>query len=532
MGVAGAPNTMPHYTRLQHALKQVGIGKRGSTILSSATAAELAVSADFTATPSIAKGAFLAALLFKKPAPTELELLHKLSAKTMTSASQLAKLPAFKGLFAAVPAQYCLAWLSREDPALVKEWLQAAALNRPLSAALAELNNVLSFIGRLLMGAELSLVDAEVLGDFLLADKTAASAGAEFLRGFCVSFLRVRYETTAEWCGVYRALAETVRPLTTLPPLPAARNFTKLTPTPFAATVLTMAEPMNGFTGSAFLSPLIAWWCHQYFALPTLHLSGDNPGPKFGFNFKELSIALDMPALSHTTPPSVSLYAQTLLPHRHYLGASIWLADIAPSLHAWVERRRRIIKRPLWASLEKFVRPIKTGTALPLKRLILLTSAFHGPYFLKMRDLAQFAGYDAFIITKLGMEGGLGAALSRPLQLLAAVRTPLGNYQEKLFSVSYAAIGLKRRLDTRTVTDVTQNVMLITKWLEHWELVVNQRQFSNTTELYELVCESAELHNSLAMQSDDALRYFAERLRVSLFVYTQAFQWIAEQWAE
>jgi anthranilate phosphoribosyltransferase len=241
---------------------------------------------------------------------------------------------------------------------------------------------------KLLSGNSLQVSEAHLLGDFLLDD-----GPCEVFRGMAVSILRVRYETNDEYDGLHEAVRSTYTP-----------GFQRLVKTKLP--IVQIAEPFDGVEHSYLITPLIAQFFQdrRYNAVSTV---GRTPGPKFKLNAYDLYLYLGSWLLQNN---------YDLLEKNPPFG---WVLDqkaLSPALDKWVERRRSILKRPFFSTLEKVLNPCGAR--------ILVTSVFHITYQMKMAELALMAGFDGVIVMKRGLEGSLSPATSRASGLLCAVRNP------------------------------------------------------------------------------------------------------------
>lgn len=244
---------------------------------------------------------------------------------------------------------------------------------------------------KLVRGHNLQVSEAEQLGDYLFG-----RGDCETFRGLAASIMRVRHETNEEYHGLMRAAERTF--------VPAFQTITCAD-----RPIIQLAEPFDGVENSYLITPLLAHYFLKrgYGPLSMVGLSG---GPKVTLN------ALDL--YMHLNCEFVLGNQELDVPLEHYG----WVLDqkaLSPAIHAWVERRRTIIKRPFLATLEKVLNPCHAQ--------ILVTSVFHITYQMKMAELAMMAGFDAVIILKRGLEGSLAPSTSRASGILCAVRTPQGH---------------------------------------------------------------------------------------------------------
>ncbi len=246
---------------------------------------------------------------------------------------------------------------------------------------------------KLLAGQSLGVSEAHQLGDFLLND-----GPCEIFRGLAVTILRVRYETNDEYKGLLSAINSTYAP-----------GFQRFVKTQLP--IIQLAEPFDGVEHSFLITPLLAQFFQdrRYNAVSSI---GRTSGPKYGLNAHDLYLYLGCWLLQNN---------HELLEENPTFG---WILDqkaLSPDLDCWVDRRRTIIKRPFFATLEKVLNPCGAR--------ILVTSVFHITYQMKMAELALMAGFDGVMVLKRGLEGSLSPATARSSGLLCAVR----NEQNHLF---------------------------------------------------------------------------------------------------
>ncbi len=245
----------------------------------------------------------------------------------------------------------------------------------------------------LLEGKTLSKEQASRLGEFLLSDEPGEAS-----RGLAVSILRVRYETDDEYEGLLKSFQASLE-----------KDFR--TPAPAGQDIIQLAEPFDGMDHSYLVTPLIARYL-QTLDYHVISLVGRNSGPKFGNNLlalcKELSISpvKSNHELKDAKPP---------------LGWYFNQEDISKPIDRWVERRHKTIKRPCFATLEKFLNPVGAK--------IIITSAFHPPYSEKMTTIAERAGFAGSIVVRNGLEGALAFPLKREVKILCSARTTQGGHK-------------------------------------------------------------------------------------------------------
>jgi anthranilate phosphoribosyltransferase len=255
-----------------------------------------------------------------------------------------------------------------------------------------------NFCARILNQETFTKDEAFQLGKFLLSETPE-----EALRGLIASVLRVRYETADEYEGFLQSITDSFLPIWKTP-----QNQIDL---------IQLAEPFDGVDHSYMITPLLAAELQKHFPQKTIiHQVGRNSGPKFIFNLLDLAEGLGGEFLNH--PASVAI-------RRPEFGFFIKQSDLSKQLDLWVERRRLIIKRPLFATLERFVNPLGAK--------IMIASAFHPPYAEKMLNICEGARYQSGIIIRNGLEGTLAFALLRPVKILCTARQHDGSYRRQEF---------------------------------------------------------------------------------------------------
>lgn len=244
----------------------------------------------------------------------------------------------------------------------------------------------------LLAQKTLAASTAYQLGKFLLSDEPGDAA-----RGLAVSILRVRYETDDEYQGLWQSFQETM-----------AEPFRQAVPA--GDPIIQFAEPFDGVDHSYMITPLLAQYV-QGLGYRAVSLVGRNSGPKSGNNLLDLIKTLNIPCakanddLKNCTPIFGWYFNQE---------------NLSAPLNHWVELRRQTIKRPCFATLEKFLNPAQAN--------IIITSAFHPPYSEKMATVAQRAGFPASLVIRNGLEGTLAFSLLRPVKILGSARQKNGSY--------------------------------------------------------------------------------------------------------
>ncbi|MCR4336518.1 MAG: hypothetical protein NUV91_01755 [Candidatus Omnitrophica bacterium] len=125
-----------------------------------------------------------------------------------------------------------------------------------------------------------------------------------------------------------------------------------------------------------------------------------------------------------------------------------------------MNRRREIIKRPYFATLEKFLNPCKAR--------IIITSAFHPPYGEKMTTVAERAGFPGSIVVRNGMEGTMAFPLKRAAKILCSARRAHGSYERYEFDFDPTAfLGYEVELEEKLENpSLEKNCQLIEEFLK------------------------------------------------------------------
>jgi anthranilate phosphoribosyltransferase len=338
----------PVFTALQQGVKLIGIGKHGSKKLPNDLITEITTELLAGYCPPILVGAFIGAVLMK---PIE---------------------PSYK------PLELYFGIGSLDNPIII--WNQFCN----------EVSLTLRPIGLKLMNKDLlEKKDAALLGTFLMSE-----VQGEFFRGLAMSILRIRYESDAEYEGLYQALiSEAKFPTSDITDRPD---------------VIQLAEPFDGVEHSYMITPLLAQVIQQM-GYTTILSCSRNPGPKIALNTHSLYHDFGKPFIQHPSD---------LLKSPPECGWAMNLPDFYPALEKWIDRRHILMKRPFLATIEKVLNPLKAK--------ILITSVFHIPYLEKMVQLAVMAGFDGVIIMKRGLEGSLAPSLSKASGILCAARNKEG----------------------------------------------------------------------------------------------------------
>lgn len=287
--------------------------------------------------------------------------------------------------------------------------------------------------GDLLAQKELDKQTAYELGRFLMSD--APGDGA---RGVAASALRVRYETADEYEGLLQSLQETITPA-----------FQQSVPK--GLPVLQLAEPFDGVDHNYLITPCVAQFL-KTLNFRVVSLMGRNSGPKFVNNLYDLVGQLNWAGLkknldlNNPQPPA---------------GWYIDQKDLSPALDRWVDIRHQTIKRPFFATLEKFLNPCNAE--------ILIVSAFHAVYGEKMVEIAERARFPGIIVVRNGIEGTIAFPLTRPAKLLISTRQADGRYQrEEMIFDALEFLGLQMTVEEKLdLPSLTKNAELVNHFLSN-----------------------------------------------------------------
>ena len=300
---------------------------------------------------------------------------------------------------------------------------------------------------KLLKGHTLRVSEAHQLGEYLFQE-----GGSEVFKGLAASILRVRHETNDEYVGLMEAAKHTFTP---------GFQCISCADRP----LVQLAEPFDGVENSYLITPLMANFIQQrgYGAVSMVGRSG---GPKYTLNAYDLYVHLGC-TFTQSNHEFDTLYEP--------FG---WVVDqkaLSPTLDRWVDRRRKLIKRPFLATMEKLLNPCHAR--------ILVTSVFHITYQMKMAELALLAGFDGVIVVKRGQEGSLAPSVSRASGMLCAVRTLRGHLFFQHFDTASSAFQPFRRETDEIVIEpqATDNAALIRRFLA--QKVTGNSDFDNRVRL-------------------------------------------------
>ena len=462
MIVGEAPLKKIERTALQEAIAIVGIGKKGSRNLPDDLIAKVIHDLENHLSPAICEGAFFAALLYKGINKgldgREGEIISAFLAKSRFG--RFGRFSSFStkggdggdgrthdGGDGGDEYTHDVSFLTTS---FLQKHLKLSKLFKEESAQAAlDLVSKDDFLTR---------EQAKSLGDFLFSSPSELSSDVdEFLRGFIVSWLRIRYESAKEWQGLYDAACCTVN----IFPDSLISSFFNSFPDSAKQGrdhrnhIVVLAEPFNGFTYTPFLSLLLGEELSKKGFL-VFFLLGENPGPKFNANLYDIVSELKLPFLPKAPTKAqseVQTDAQTEASNldeekiyfekcRTPFGFFINQKNTSDAVANWVFRRRKIIKRPFLATIEKYLLPFSGHWR---SKMTLLTSAFHPPYVEKMVSLGEYANFHSTVVAKMTLEGGLTPSLVRPLKLTISARNAEGVYQRRDETIPSKTRGMEEK---------------------------------------------------------------------------------------
>ncbi|MGA0843119.1 MAG: anthranilate phosphoribosyltransferase [Arenicellales bacterium] len=201
--------------------------------------------------------------------------------------------------------------------------------------------------------------------------------------------LRMKRETMDENRGVLDALLDDTNRVTARVPR-----------------VLDLADPYDGFTrgmpAAAFLPPVLAA-C----GVPTVSNGAEAIGPKYGATHRKVLRAAGVPV--DLKPEEAARRLEDPLIGWAYVDQRF----ACPALHALVDIRTRIVKRPCLTTLEVLLGPVRGA-----EQTHLVTGYVHKPYPPIYTALARQSGYTSAQIVR-GVEGGVIPSLNQPSKFFA-----------------------------------------------------------------------------------------------------------------
>jgi anthranilate phosphoribosyltransferase len=313
---------------------------------------------------------------------------------------------------------------------------------------------------KIIKGKILNYSEASTIAEYLFKNENQDEAGMAFI----ASALRVRYTEPIEYAAIFAQIQKTIR--------------SQYKPIHIHKTILQIAEPFDGVERSHLLTPILA----RHFANKGFQVvvqTGRSAGPKFGLNLKGIIEQLQISPLKNSgdleAMPAQESYVDQM--------------DLSLELDRWVELRKKILKRPFLATLEKYVNPFGLN--------IFMASAFHHTFTDKMVEIAEEIGFPAIIISFKGIEGSLGLSLGRTAQVICSVRQSNGKYIRETIEANPEHYGFEKQVDPKmTSQEVAENVRLIQNYLQY---------------------------------GDSSDTYFNRRVSYTIQVYDKALSWVNEQ---
>ena len=215
------------------------------------------------------------------------------------------------------------------------------------------------------LSKDLTEAEAEDALSLILDDKVSKVRAGVFLIA-----ARMKVETLPENIGYWRALQSQVSPFTV--------HFDQL---------LQIADPFDGFHRTPYFGfyaiPVIA-----QLGLPVYGHSALPLPPKFGITYEDI--------LQNHYKVAEERQRSALL--EKYEFSYLNTSDTLPKLESLRSLRAEIVKRPMLATLEKILLPVKA------RKNILATSYFHRGYEIALTEIGKLSEYDKIIVGN-GMEG-------------------------------------------------------------------------------------------------------------------------------
>lgn len=229
---------------------------------------------------------------------------------------------------------------------------------------------------RLLDKQNLTTAESVELGDYLFSDSISNE-----IKALIAVVLRMRYTELDEYDGLLQSITKTFNPVFLSDDSPPK--------------TIQISEPFDGYKRGYILSPIVSHYLKNQGYSPIIN-SGNSSGPKFGITPKTI--------LKHL-PFNVLSKASDLKGDPGHFGHMFLQEDLSSALTNWQGIRKKMLKRPFLATLEKYVNPFKAD--------MLICSSFHDTFHDKGLDIAKRAGFNKCINIIKGLEGGLGLSLKR-----------------------------------------------------------------------------------------------------------------------
>ena len=296
-------------------------------------------------------------------------------------------------------------------------------------------NNFYNLLYILIQNKHLSLSQTEQLGDYLFDSSTHNKIEYDCAKIIAAILLRVRYSIEDEYAGLYNAFIKTIH-----------SNFKHQIQLNHQ-NIIQISEPFDGLEHNYLLTPIISnYFIKQNYRV--VALAGESSGPKYGCNLFNLANSLNLHFLKSNIDTNPSEY-----------GEYINLEDVSPAWKYWVGLRKKMVKRPFMATLERFPNLINAT--------INITCAFHEPFSAKMLSLSEHANYPGNIVIRKGREGSLAFSLSKSVDIQCSARQKDGTYKQHSFVYSLEDINLPLEEDGRYEVNVTDNKNIIEQYVAY-----------------------------------------------------------------
>ncbi len=255
------------------------------------------------------------------------------------------------------------------------------------------------------LSKDLTEEEAEDALSLILDDRVSKIRAGVFLIA-----ARMKLETIPENIGYWRALQSRVSPITV--------DLDQL---------LQIADPFDGFQRIPYFG---------FYAIPVIaqlglavygHSALPYP-PKFGITFEE--ILQNHYEVENGTRPLLEKYKFSYLS----------IADTLPQLEALRSLRIEIIKRPMLATLEKILMPLKA------RKNILATTYFHRGYEVALTTIGKLSQFDKVIVGN-GMEGTTLFGVHKEAKVFI---------QDKVGAAEQKNLSLKTLYDEETAERITK----------------------------------------------------------------------------
>jgi len=329
---------------------------------------------------------------------------------------------------------------------------------------------LISLIKKLLQQQTLNLEESFIIGNYLFNPDIPENY--EFEIGLITTILRFRYETIQEYVGLLNSIENKFN-----------ESWTKL-PETIANKTIIITEPFDGVERSFLYTPLIGNLLSKHNFIP-IYIVSDNPGPKFHYNLKDLSILLGGVFIKSTEELIQRIQKNEL----NAYGFFIDINDLNPILNRWVQRRKLLKKRPFLATIERIFNPIKAN--------IQIFSAFHPPYLEKTTEILQNKEIPIIYGLRRGEEGGLTFSFNKRNETLLAKKEH-SYYTHQKDTFFYSTIS-----KFNYTPDIQDNIKII----KHY-------QFNNNINSLDL-----NLYKNFESQIEELNQYLSLQIEKTLHIY-------------